>query len=72
MDKRKLAYEFYKVIRRSKNCPLDAYTIIEEEYEGDEFSYMCRLLNRWNEWQKLTKLGGRKYYNYFRILEKSV
>ncbi len=72
MDKRKLTEEFYILIRRSRNCPLEAYDIIAEEYDDEEFNYMCRLLNRWNEWQKLMKLGGRKYYNYFRILEKSV
>lgn len=72
MNKRKLANDFYTVIRRSQGCPLEAYNIIQEEYKGDELEYMCRLLNRWNEWQKLMSLGGRDYYNYIRLLEKSV
>lgn len=72
MNKRKLAKEFYIIINRSKKCPLEVYNVIVAEYEGDELRYMCRLLYRWNEWQKLAKLGGREYYNYFKLLEKFV
>ncbi len=72
MNKRDLADEFYRILKRAENCPLEAYNLIYEEFEDKEFNYMCRLLDRWNEWQKLMKLGGRKYYNYYRVLEKSV
>jgi len=70
---RKLAREFYSILQECDGCPMETYhRIIEGDYPDEDTEFMCRLLYRWVEWQKLSGYGGRIYYDYFKLLEKFV
>jgi hypothetical protein len=69
--KRKLSKEFYVILQESECCPMETYNkIVDKSYNHKEFEYMCRLLYRWTEWQKLSGIGGRIYYDYLKLLEE--
>lgn len=69
MNKNELSKEFYLILQDCDGCPMQTYKkFLEVGYEGEELNYMCRLLYRWVEWQKIRAAGGRIYYEYIEII----
>ncbi len=72
-EKRKFTKIFYQILKEADYCPEKAQDIITEKYHASPSAmfYFFKLLDRWNEWQKLEKMGGRNNYNLWKWMEEN-